>query len=72
MRHTTQVSSSAGPLNEGHLTGSTVTWPWHGSQYDVCSGTLLRGPATTPLLIYSVTVEGAMGRVESTQNQDAN
>jgi nitrite reductase/ring-hydroxylating ferredoxin subunit len=60
-----------GPLAEGHVTGSTVTCPWHGSQFDVCSGAVLRGPASTPLQTYSVTVEGAMGRVENIQNQDA-
>ncbi len=27
-----------GPLNEGKLEGSTVTCPWHGTQYDVCTG----------------------------------
>jgi nitrite reductase/ring-hydroxylating ferredoxin subunit len=32
-----------GPLNEGKLDGSTVTCPWHGSQYNVCTGAVLRG-----------------------------
>jgi nitrite reductase (NADH) small subunit len=27
-----------GPLGKGRLTGSTVTCPWHGWQYDVCTG----------------------------------
>ena len=27
-----------GPLGKGHLNGTTVTCPWHGWQYDVCSG----------------------------------
>ena len=35
-----------GPLNEGTLDGSTVTCPWHGTQYNVCTGAVLRGPAT--------------------------
>ena len=35
-----------GPLNEGKLDGSTVTRPWHGTQYNVCTGAVLRGPAT--------------------------
>ena len=34
-----------GPLNEGGLDGSTVTCPWHGSQFDVCTGAVVRGPA---------------------------
>jgi len=53
-----------GPLNEGKLDGSTVTCPWHGSQYNVCTGAVLRGPATEPVKTYRVIVEGEIGRVE--------
>ena len=53
-----------GPLNEGKLYGSTVTCPWHGSQYNVCTGAVLRGPATEPVKTYRVIVEGEIGRVE--------
>ena len=56
-----------GPLNEGKLDGSTVTCPWHGSQFDVCSGAVRRGPATDPLKTYPVVVEGDVGRVEVDQ-----
>jgi len=27
-----------GPLGEGELAGSVVTCPWHGWQFDVCTG----------------------------------
>lgn len=54
-----------GPLNEGPLTGSTVTCPWHGSQFDVCSGAVLQGPAKEPLKTYRVTVDGDVGHVEA-------
>lgn len=53
-----------GPLNEGTLDGSIVTCPWHGSQFDVCTGAVLHGPAKDPLETYQVTVEGEVGRVE--------
>jgi len=53
-----------GPLNEGKLDGSTVTCPWHGSQFNVCTGAVLRGPAADPLKTYHVIVEGEIGRVE--------
>ena len=53
-----------GPLNEGTLDGSTVTCPWHGSQFDVCTGAVLQGPAKDPLKTYRVTVDGDVGRVE--------
>jgi nitrite reductase/ring-hydroxylating ferredoxin subunit len=53
-----------GPLNEGTLDGSTVTCPWHGSQFDVCTGAVLQGPAKEPLKTYRVTVDGDVGRVD--------
>ena len=53
-----------GPLSEGKLDGSTVTCPWHGAQFNVCTGAVLRGPATQSLKTYRVTVEGETGRVE--------
>lgn len=53
-----------GPLNEGTLEGSTVTCPWHGAQFNVCTGAVLRGPATEPIKKYRVTVEGQIASVE--------
>jgi 3-phenylpropionate/trans-cinnamate dioxygenase ferredoxin component len=53
-----------GPLSEGKLDGSTVTCPWHGSQFNVCTGAVLRGPATEPIKTYRAIVEGNIGSVE--------
>src|ERR1041385_5097263 len=53
-----------GPLSEGKFDGSTVTCPWHGSQFNVCTGAVLRGPAAEPLKTYRVGVEGKIGSVE--------
>jgi nitrite reductase/ring-hydroxylating ferredoxin subunit len=53
-----------GPLNEGTIAGTTVTCPWHGSQFDVCTGAVLRGPAREPLKTYRVIVDGEVARVE--------
>jgi len=43
---------------------STVTCPWHGSRFDLCTGAVLQGPAKDPLKTYRVTVDGDVGRVE--------
>ena len=54
-----------GPLSEGQLEGSTVTCPYHGAQFNVCTGAVLRGPARDPLKTYQVTVEGEIGRIDA-------
>ena len=53
-----------GPLSEGKLDGSTVTCPWHRTQFNVSTGAVLRGPATEPIKTYRVIVEGGFGHVE--------
>jgi len=50
------------PLSSGLLTGTTLMCQCHGSQFDVTSGTVLRGPATEALAIYQV--REANGRIE--------
>lgn len=59
-----KCSHRQGPLNEGKLDGSTVTCPWHGSEFNACTDAVLRGPATEPVKTYRVIVEGEVGRVE--------
>jgi nitrite reductase/ring-hydroxylating ferredoxin subunit len=53
-----------GPLSEGHLNGPILTCPWHGAQFNVCTGAVLRGPATQPVKTYRVIIEGEIARVE--------
>ena len=36
-----------GPLSEGSLSGTTVTCPWHGWEYDVASGACQMDPSIT-------------------------
>ena len=43
-----------GPLGEGVLSGTIVTCPWHGSQFDVTSGAVAGPPATKPEPAYEV------------------
>jgi 3-phenylpropionate/trans-cinnamate dioxygenase ferredoxin subunit len=45
-------------LAEGRLDGTTVTCACHGSQFDVTSGAVLRGPAKRPVRSRLVQVEG--------------
>lgn len=45
-------------LAKGKLEGTTVTCPCHGSQFDVTSGAVLRGPARRPVRSRSVQVQG--------------
>lgn len=53
-----------GPLSEGKFDGSTVTCPLHGSQFNVCTGAVLRGPAVDPLKTYPVVVAGEIDSEE--------
>ncbi|MBI3083984.1 MAG: Rieske (2Fe-2S) protein, partial [Candidatus Omnitrophica bacterium] len=46
-----------GPLGEGSLSGTTVTCPWHGWEYDVASGTCLTNPAAK-IQRFDVKVDG--------------
>lgn len=52
-------------LAKGKLDGTTVTCPCHGSQFDVTSGAVLRGPAQRPVRSRLVQVEGDDLFVES-------
>jgi nitrite reductase/ring-hydroxylating ferredoxin subunit len=51
-------------LGKGELDGTTLTCPCHGSQYDVTTGAVLRGPATEDLTSYRVKVERGVVYVE--------
>ncbi len=47
-----------GPLSEGDVEGHVVTCPWHGAQFDLESGNVLRPPAPRPVAGYRVVVDG--------------
>lgn len=47
-----------GPLGKGRVQGTVVTCPWHGSQFDVTSGQVIKGPAARPVATYPVRVQG--------------
>ena len=47
----------SGPLNEGELDGEVLTCPWHGAQFNITTGKVLRGPARQDIATYPVRVE---------------
>lgn len=51
-------------LAEGHLEGTVVTCPCHGSQFDVTTGERLRGPAVRGVRTFAVRVENGDLQVE--------
>jgi nitrite reductase/ring-hydroxylating ferredoxin subunit len=55
-------SHLGGPLDEGERDGDTVTCPWHGSRFDLCTGEVRGGPAVYPQPRYEARVRA--GKVE--------
>jgi nitrite reductase/ring-hydroxylating ferredoxin subunit len=51
-----RCTHAGAPLGEGTLAGEVLTCPWHGSQFKVTDGSILRGPTEKPLKVYSSTV----------------
>ncbi|MFN2491236.1 MAG: Rieske 2Fe-2S domain-containing protein [Actinomycetota bacterium] len=51
-------SHRGGPLHEGRLSDGCVTCPWHGSQFRMDDGSVVRGPASAPQPAYEVRVAG--------------
>ena len=46
-----------GPLDRGAVHEAIVTCPLHGSQFDLATGEVRRGPATQPVRAYRATLE---------------
>ena len=51
-------------LANGDLEATIVTCPCHGSQFDVTTGDVVRGPAGEPVRSYPIRLEGSEVRVE--------
>jgi 3-phenylpropionate/trans-cinnamate dioxygenase ferredoxin component len=54
-----------GPLDKGRVTGRLVTCPLHGSQFNLDTGQVVRGPAMTPERTFPVRLEGGVLVVEA-------
>ncbi len=53
-----ECTHAKGPLHEGNVNGNVVTCPWHGSQFDITNGRVIKGPAKSNVKSYKVTTEG--------------
>ena len=53
------------PLSGGLLSGTTIMCQCHGSEFDVTTGAVVRGPATRPLNVYEVQVADGTARVRA-------
>jgi nitrite reductase/ring-hydroxylating ferredoxin subunit len=65
----------AAPMADGWLDRGRIVCPWHGSQFDLESGRVIRGPATAPLPRYQArlnegVVEVRCGATDSTDTKD--
>jgi nitrite reductase/ring-hydroxylating ferredoxin subunit/uncharacterized membrane protein len=49
-----RCSHKGGSLAGGVIGGGVVHCPWHGSQFDPCTGAVLAGPARQPIAAHSV------------------
>ena len=49
-----RCTHKGGPLSDGALACGTVQCPWHGSQFDVKSGDVRRGPAADRISTYEI------------------
>jgi nitrite reductase/ring-hydroxylating ferredoxin subunit len=58
-----ECTHKQGPLSDGELDGEVVTCPYHGAQFNVCTGKVLLGPATTDVPTFRVVIDGEIGRV---------
>ncbi|WP_155769683.1 Rieske 2Fe-2S domain-containing protein [Mycobacterium asiaticum] len=52
----------AAPMSDGWLDRGRIVCPWHGSQFDVHSGRVVRGPAAAPLPWYQARLHD--GKIE--------
>lgn len=53
-----------GPLSEGSLDGDLVTCPWHGSQFELETGAVTRGPATIAVRRFEARIQDGKVQVK--------
>ena len=53
-----RCTHAGAPLGEGTMTGEVLTCPWHGSQFQITDGEVIKGPAEKQLTTYPTDVRG--------------
>jgi nitrite reductase/ring-hydroxylating ferredoxin subunit/uncharacterized membrane protein len=62
-----RCTHAGGPLHEGAVKGSCIQCPWHGSEFRLDDGSVVRGPAATPQPVYETRVVDNMVEVRRRQ-----
>lgn len=52
-----RCTHAGAPLAEGTINEQVLTCPWHYSQFDITTGSVLRGPAKRPLKAYQKEIQ---------------
>lgn len=53
-----RCTHAGAPLVEGEISGEVLICPWHGSNFRITDGSVLKGPAERPLRVFKNTVKG--------------
>ena len=53
-----------GPLSEGSVVGTTLTCPWHGADFELKIGAVMRPPAGQGVPSYRVVIDGGDVQIE--------
>lgn len=56
-------SHEEAPLIDGELEGTTLTCPWHFTEFDITSGAVVDGVTDEAIPVYRVVVEGDEVRI---------
>lgn len=63
-------SHAGGPLDEGCVVRGSLQCPWHGSEFALSDGSVVRGPAAAPQPVYEARVNGGTVEVRGPQPID--
>jgi nitrite reductase/ring-hydroxylating ferredoxin subunit/uncharacterized membrane protein len=63
-------SHAGGPLDEGSVQDNALRCPWHGSEYSLFDGSVVRGPATAAQPIYDARVRDGVVEVRGPVDLD--